>query len=313
MNLIGDWRYVWSPSSSWTIDSSHVLVYSYVDQAEIDTFGDVTTRYETITHGWLGQSIRTNYRITSRVPLHPAAGDINADFTSSLATASNLSHAALSFVHGGLAFGYPDLTPYPSRINTLGASLVGKLVDRTPLIEPYPPSTVKPVLPSTVTAEEIELNGVEGPYWARDWAEDETVEMCQKVEQVLDSIGCEKMLMGHTPLDVVSLSVFVEFRAMYLTRFIQVMSTRCDSKIVLVDTVSSSAPDSGSCSFINSQGISRGMFDSPSALEIVYTLTPTDARRTWKETQVGTAFYRGSSETLWSESQDVVGDFQQWH
>jgi len=148
--------------------------------------------------------MRDNYNITTRVPLHPAVGALNSDFDPEFpSAASNLSHAALSFVHGGLAFGYPNLTPYPSRINSLGASLLNKMLTADPLPAPYPPAPTRAPLPASATPEEIELNGTEGPYWARDWAEPETEEMCAQVEQVLASIGCEKMLMGHTVRDEV--------------------------------------------------------------------------------------------------------------
>ncbi|KAH7102743.1 Metallo-dependent phosphatase [Auriculariales sp. MPI-PUGE-AT-0066] len=258
MNLLGDWR--------------------YVDEAEIETFGGVEKRYEAIAHGQIGQTLRKNYRITTRLPLHPAAGKLENDFDPASTSTSNLSHAALSFVHGGLAFGLPGLTPYPSYLNNLGASLVKKLTERTELPQPYPPSTERPTLPETVTQEEITFNGAEGPYWARDWAlTDDSDELCQQAVEVLNSIGCERMLMGHTPLDYI-------------------MFTRCNAKIVIVDT-----------------GISRGMMDAPSALEIIYTLTPTKTRRTWVEKQVGTAFYRNDTTQLWSDAKEVVGDFEVWH
>ena len=185
--------------------------------------------------------MRDNYNITTRVPLHPAVGALNSDFDpESPSAASNLSHAALSFVHGGLAFGYPNLTPYPSRINSLGASLLNKTLTADPLPAPYPPAPTRAPLPASATPEEIELNGTEGPYWARDWAEPETEEMCAQVEQVLNSIGCAKMFMGHTVRDEVCSLVGTDHESL---REFQVMLSRCNSKIVLIDTVR----DSQSC------------------------------------------------------------------
>src|SRR4051794_951559 len=67
-----------------------------------------------LTTGSIGQSWLHNYTTASRVPLHPSLGPINADYppppNSPFASSSQLSHSALSFVHGGLAPGYPSLT-----------------------------------------------------------------------------------------------------------------------------------------------------------------------------------------------------------
>ena len=50
-----------------------------------------------------------------------------------------LSHAALSFVHGGLSPTYPDLSPFPTRINELSDSLLSKLQKRRQP-PPHPPN-----------------------------------------------------------------------------------------------------------------------------------------------------------------------------
>lgn len=60
-----------------------------------------------------------------------------------------MSHAALSFVHGGLSPTYPDLSPFPTRINELSDSLLAKL-QRRQQPPPYPPNPY-PGLPSGIS------------------------------------------------------------------------------------------------------------------------------------------------------------------
>ncbi|TFY61470.1 hypothetical protein EVJ58_g4488 [Rhodofomes roseus] len=79
MNAIGDWRYV-RPS-------------------EITTFGGVAARQRMLSTGRIGKSWTANYTVTSRLPLHPSLGPPNTDYDPT--THNALSHAALSFVHGG--------------------------------------------------------------------------------------------------------------------------------------------------------------------------------------------------------------------
>ncbi|KZV88888.1 Metallo-dependent phosphatase [Exidia glandulosa HHB12029] len=264
MESIGDWR--------------------YATDEEKATFGNDTFRFEVLDHDWIGQTWRKNYSITTRLPLHPSLGPVDTDFHPGWKKSSNLTTSALSFVHGGLSPTYSNLTPYPSRINEIGASLLAKLQARSPLPQPFPPAEASPGLPATATPEEVELYSPDGPLWYRGWAldgwdengEDDST-ICPDVDNVLAQIGSRRMIMGHTPL-------FTE------------ITTRCEGKVVIIDT-----------------GISRGVLDSPSALEILYTLNPTAHSLTWEETEVLTAFYPTGNTTLWTETCTVVGDFAKWH
>lgn len=147
--------------------------------------------------GRIGRSWAENYTTTSRLPLHPSLGPSNTDYIPS-ADESALSHAAISFVHGGLAPQYPDLTPFPSRINELGHSLLHKLQHQNPPPLPHPPHPY-PGLPHTATSAEHRLYGTDGPLWYRGWALDPEHKVCAEVDDVLRRTGTRRMIMGHTP------------------------------------------------------------------------------------------------------------------
>jgi hypothetical protein len=106
-----------------------------------------------ITHGSIGRSWATNYHTAARLPLHPSLGPVNSDYPSAAPVPANLTHAALAFCHGGLSPTYPDLSPFPSKINNLGSSLLKKLQQRNPLPEPYPPAAERPGLANATEAE----------------------------------------------------------------------------------------------------------------------------------------------------------------
>lgn len=148
-----------------------------------------------ITTGRIGKAWATNYTTTSRLPLHPAMGPPNTDFDPS--SSSPLSHAALSFVHGGLAPTYPNLTPYPSEINKISDSLLQKLRDRD-FPPPHPPNPY-PGLPQSATDEEDRLYGSDGPLWYRGWALDTDDGLCDRADEVMKKVGVRRMIMGHTP------------------------------------------------------------------------------------------------------------------
>lgn len=152
--------------------------------------------------GRIGKSWAANYTTTSRLPLHPSLGPPNTDYppepSSPLLSEHPLSHAALSFVHGGLAPTYPDLSPFPSRINAIGSSLVKKLQRQDSIPPPHPPHPY-PGLPADATTEEHRLYGSDGPLWYRGWAMDPEETVCAAVDDVLDKTGTRRMLMGHTP------------------------------------------------------------------------------------------------------------------
>ena len=173
--------------------------------SEIRTFGGVSARQTMLSTGRIGKSWAANYTTASRLPLHPSLGPPNTDYDPY--DSSPLSHAAISFVHGGLAPSYPDLTPFPSRINELGHSLLRKLQAQNPPPHPHPPHPY-PGLPRTATTAEHRLYGSDGPLWYRGWALDPEEQVCAHVDGVLGKTGTRRMIMGHTPDFQVSCIVY---------------------------------------------------------------------------------------------------------
>ncbi|KAH7873384.1 Metallo-dependent phosphatase-like protein [Lentinula edodes] len=253
MNAIGDWRYVY-PS-------------------EIKTFGTVEARQRMISTGSIGRAWANNYTVASRLPLHPYLGPPNTPYPPS----GPLSHAALSFVHGGLSPTYEALVPFPEKINELGTSLLRKL-QRREQPPPHPPHPY-PGLPPSATGEEHELYDANGPLWYRGWALEPEEKVCEDVEKVLKATGTRRMIMGHTP------------------DFHNIVS-RCNGKIIIIDT-----------------GISHAYGGVLSALSIHYTFTPvfdpenTGAKQIWLEREVVSALYEEHQEVIADEQRVVVGDF----
>ncbi|KAG8711794.1 hypothetical protein FRC08_015420 [Ceratobasidium sp. 394] len=229
-----------------------------------------------ISTGWVGQSWRANYTVTSRLPLHPSLGPPNTDYDPHVPS-NPLSHAALAFLHGGLSPTFSNLTPYPSAINALGKSLLRRLQDRVQP-PPHPPNQY-PGLPASATQAEHELYGTDGPLWYRGWAVEPDSFVCPSVEGVLAKTGVRRMIMGHTP------------------NFEHIVS-RCGGKIIIIDT-----------------GISKAYGGVLSALSITYTLTPQPATRvmsvasarTWTEHEVIKAVYENKVEILVDSSREIRG------
>jgi hypothetical protein len=176
--------------------------YRYVPQSEIKTFGGVAARQAMISTGRIGRAWAANYTTTSRLPLHPSLGDPNDDFPPAAGSLADglpepFSHAAYSFVHGGLSPNYQRLSPFPSAINAIGRSLLHKLQHRVQP-PPHPPNSY-PGLPLTATSEEQSLYNSEGPLWYRGWAMKDEDEVCREVDPVLKRTGTRRMIMGHTP------------------------------------------------------------------------------------------------------------------
>ncbi|KIJ66966.1 hypothetical protein HYDPIDRAFT_26381 [Hydnomerulius pinastri MD-312] len=246
MNAIGDWRYVY-PS-------------------EIETFGSISQRQKAVTTGWLGKMWASNFTTAARLPLHSILGPPNTDYPPedgsmyARANAGPLSHAAFSFVHGGLAASYPNLQPFPSAINNISASLLDKLRSRSPQPPPHPPHAY-PGLPTGTSREEARLYGSDGPLWYRGWAEDDESKVCAQVDQVLQKTGTRRMVMGHTPN-------------------FQSIVARCGGKVLIIDT-----------------GISHAYGGVLSALSIEYTLEPVKGGG-WKEQEVVKALYAEQEDEL---------------
>ena len=152
--------------------------------------------------GRIGRAWAANYTSTSRLPLHPLLGAPNDDFPPPAGSAASrlsapLSHAAYSFVHGGLSPNYSPESPFPSAINNIARSLLRKLQHRVQP-PPHPPHPY-PGLPPRTTPEENTFYGSEGPLWYRGWATDDEGKVCREVDSVLERTGTRRMIMGHTP------------------------------------------------------------------------------------------------------------------
>ncbi|KAH6913354.1 Metallo-dependent phosphatase-like protein, partial [Coprinopsis sp. MPI-PUGE-AT-0042] len=272
MNMIGDWRYVY-PS-------------------EIKTFGSVEARQRMLSTGRIGRSWAANYTTTSRLPLHPALGPPNTPYPPPkhieferddddqyhLSLFYNhdedpMSHAAISFVHGGLSPTYGELQPFPTKINEISTSLMRKL-QRRKQPPPHPPNQY-PGLPASTTGEEHRLYDANGPLWYRGWATDSDDEACAKVDSVLAKTGTRRMIMGHTP----------DFHNIV---------ARCNGKIIIIDT-----------------GISHAYGGVLSALSIHYELHPVgkDGENRWVERETVNALYEHHREVLTEDEREIVGDF----
>ncbi|RDB26317.1 hypothetical protein Hypma_006636 [Hypsizygus marmoreus] len=270
MNMIGDWRYVYP--------------------TEIKTFGTVAARQHALSTGHIGRSWAANYTTASRLPLHPSLGAPNAPYPPHLYQKDAderayyeyyddkepLSHSALSFVHGGLSPTYKDLTPFPTKINEVSASLMAKLQRRVPP-PPHPPNPY-PGLPIDSTQQEIELYDGNGPLWYRGWALESDEKICSEVEEVLAKTGTRRMIMGHTP-------------------DLQGIVARCNGKVIIIDT-----------------GISHAYGGALSALSIHYTLTPvlgngSGKKQRWIEREIVSALYPDRQEVLVEDEREVLGDF----
>ena len=146
--------------------SSQPTVLRDVYPSEIKTFGGAYARQEMILTGKIGHTWAANYTTALRLPLHPSMGPPNTpypkDQNENVAGDNHnyvddhpLSHAALSFVHGGLSPTYSNLAPFPTRINKLSASLLRKSQDRKPLWRPFPeiPPSMSTCLFTSTSAE----------------------------------------------------------------------------------------------------------------------------------------------------------------
>ncbi|KAH9481721.1 hypothetical protein JR316_0006248 [Psilocybe cubensis] len=293
MNAIGDWRYVY-PS-------------------ELKTFGSIAARQRMLTSGRIGRAWATNYTTASRLPLHPFIGPPNTPYPpphsfalhmqqddddlhwrdgqeseSEQSEEEIMSHAALSFVHGGLSPSYPELTPFPTRINELSDTLLARLQNRKQP-PPHPPHPY-PGFPPETSPEEIRMYSANGPLWYRGWAMQPEEVVCAQVDDVLQKTGTRRMIMGHTP----------DFKN---------IKSRCNGKIIIIDT-----------------GISHAYGGVLSALSVHYTLTPIpnspntkqkqnqdnedDHSHRWMEREVISALYADRQEIIVTDEREVVGTFR---
>jgi len=149
--------------------------WRYVYPTEIRTFGSIAARQKMITTGRIGRSWARNYTTAGRLPLHPSLGAPNTPWPPAspsfhlwgvrfgpdhdISSHSHLPvdrytdrhgktvpvyegldpYGAVSFVHGGLSPSYSNLSPFPTKINTIAESLLKKLQSR-PQPPPHPPA-----------------------------------------------------------------------------------------------------------------------------------------------------------------------------
>jgi len=265
-----------------------------------------------ITTGQIGKSWAANYTTTSRLPLHPSLGPPNTDYDSSLS--SPFSHSALSFVHGGLAPTYPDLTPYPSKINEISTSLLRKLQTRE--FPPVHPPNPYPGLPRTATNGEQRLYGEDGPLWYRGWAldEDEGVEggLCYRADSVMKKIGVRRLIIGHTP-DFTVCDCYLASALLVTTQLLQKIVSRCGGKVIIIDTGSLIwfLPTLAVLN-VNLTGISHAYGGVLSALSITYSVTPLppteDGKKRWIERETVVAVYLGGQDLVADDAREITGD-----
>lgn len=176
-----------------------LITVRYVLQSDIATFGSVEKRQAALTTGFIGSAWAQNYTVASRVPLHPFSGAPFSDYSPS-SSPNPLSHASLSFMHGGLSPAFAEVhgSPYPSTINALGASLLHRCRKRSPLPPPHPPAPYAGLPPGSTPAEHF-LYSSDGPLWYRGWAMDDTHAVCNRVGKIMEKIGVRRLIMGHTP------------------------------------------------------------------------------------------------------------------
>lgn len=155
MNALSDWRYVSQP------DMKH-------------WGGSAQRRQDMSVDGWLGREWLANYTVTARVNISP------------------YTNTSYSFTHGSLRPSYSALTPFPDRINELGASLLERALT-PPLAPPHPPSPYAG-LPRGTTQEEIDLYGSGGPLWWRGLAEGDDRTVCAWAAELRERIGVRRVI-----------------------------------------------------------------------------------------------------------------------
>lgn len=121
--------------------------------------------------------------------------------------ADPFSHAAASFVHGGVLPEYLATLGFHShnshlssssskvgpidRINQIGSSLMYSLLET-----PAAPLS----LPRSATEEQRRFWSEMGPMWARDYAlEENEAQICERAARACEILGVRHLVMGHTP------------------------------------------------------------------------------------------------------------------
>lgn len=227
MNAMGDWR--------------------YVTPEDIATFGGERQRRLALSSGWIGQTWRSNYSITARIPFTQSFPHLPKSLsTPKIKTPRGRSeqhyfhshpliprdpfvNSAASFVHGGITPAYlKGLGGGVGKINEVGKGLMESLEGEMSPMQ----------LPRNATSEQREFWSERGPMWYvpllpssvpvltggdrdRTYAmdEDETA-VCARAAEACEMLGVSYLLMGHTP-------------------HFEGIRTRCDGQVILIDTGSS--------------------------------------------------------------------------
>lgn len=241
--------------------------WRYVTEEDIQSFGGADARRQAMSaDGWIGKTWSSNYSITARVgyadgfrnrlgvPSPPPSPQLRFGDRDDVA-GDPFSHAASSFVHGGILPTYPPVAgPNPiAKINEIGAAFLHAVLHKLPL-----------------TPEQNEFWGRDGPMWSRMYAlEEDEEKLCAAAELACARLGVRRLFMGHTPT-------------------FENVVIRCGGSIMLIDTGTRSR---SSGSPLTRSGISRAYGGVLSAVEIVYTLEPTSDPSEWAETEVVSTLY----------------------
>jgi hypothetical protein len=134
--------------------------------------------------------------------------------------------------------------------------------------------------------------------------------LCDRADEVMKKVGVRRMIMGHTPDFQVTQISFWDVVSC-LTPFVQKIVSRCDGKIIIIDTGRSLDLECDALLIdISIPGISHAYGGALSALSITYSLVPIssdDGSERWKEEEVIVAMYEDRQEVLAMEERAFHG------
>ncbi|KAG8908950.1 hypothetical protein FRB99_000053 [Tulasnella sp. 403] len=259
INIYGDWRFV----SEDEINSYRGKVnddgeFQYSEEEGIQR------RMMMLRKGWIGKTLREDYLVAARVPLHPALGPVNTVYRPEEdPNFGELSHATIGFIHGGISDG-TVWSDFPRSLNNFGSEVIKQL--QAQKIEPRMKGSIPPKPPKfsgNINNRDAMNFILDGVLWNRDWAErPDSEKLCQDIDYVLQKHGLRHLVMGHT----INQGGIV---------------SRCDGKILLIDTGMSYG-----------FGWERGML---SAIKFDYSWKPLDEPFTFEEQSTVTAIYQYKS------------------
>ncbi|KAI8455468.1 Metallo-dependent phosphatase-like protein [Phakopsora pachyrhizi] len=223
--------------------------WRYVTKEDIESFGGKESRRRAMSsNGWIGKDWLKNYSVSTRVPsinennLRRSSSPIGSlIFEGQKNNREHFESSGSGFVHGGITIEYARLGI--EEINRIGRSLLNKSLSATEPIHH---------LPRDVNQQETMFYSEVGPLWDRSYALESDLDLiCDQISRVTEILKIKRLVMGHTP----------QFKG---------ITSRCDGKILLIDT-----------------GISSAYGGPLSALEIIYKLNPTSNSDKDKKSQGG--------------------------